>query len=116
MSIKLPACVIVANRTFRVVAMTADERDNIGDGVCNWSVDEIKINTDQSDINVLETLLHEVGHAVNASANITDASTEEDGVTRTTPIWMSVWRDNPDLLELLTWYTFDQRKLFVAPP
>jgi hypothetical protein len=102
----LPSRIVVAHQFYDVVEMTDEElqsEDAEGRCVIRWG--KIKINPKQSDDLVLETLLHEIGHAVNAVACIDDHTTEEDAVTRTTPIWMAVWRENPALLDLLTEYT-----------
>lgn len=102
--IELPRRIRVLNRTYIVKAMTTEDGEHIGDGVCNPRREIIKISLDQSNNNILETLFHEVAHAVNSAASLGDSSSEEDYVTRTTPIWMAVWRDNPELFQLLVNY------------
>ena len=46
----------------------------------------------------IETLLHELLHAINQLADITDDTAEEDVVTRTTPYLLALIRDNPELI------------------
>lgn len=99
---KLPPYVAIVHRTFRVVELDEDLRYCVSDdGLIDFEHDTITVNPCLSPAQVLETLLHEVGHAVHAVAAINDHSSEEEIVSRTTPIWMAVWRDNPLLLDLL---------------
>lgn len=99
---KIPSRIRVVNRTFAVRLMDNEAvRCSGSDGICDPIDDNIYLNTDQSESQVLETLLHEVGHAINVIVGINDDSTEEDFIRRSTPIWMSVWRDNPDLFSLI---------------
>lgn len=103
--IRLPEKILVGHLVYTVRPMTADEADESGaEGICSQRRETIRVSTAQCDRLMLETLLHEVGHAINWLAAIDDSASEEDYVLRTTPIWMTVWRDNPDLLDLLLDY------------
>ena len=100
---KLPKSIRVVNRVFEVREMEGDfVRCCSADGLCDHNDDVIHVNTNQSRSQVIETLLHEVGHAINAVVGINDDSTEEEFVRRSTPIWMAVWRENPELFRLFS--------------
>lgn len=98
---ELPPVIVVGATRYRVVEMTEEERDHVGHGVCNPAMGLIKIDMKQCDDQLLETLLHEVGHAVCSTAAITDHASQEDYILRTTPIWMQVWRENLRLMTML---------------
>ena len=103
--IQLPNIVRVANATYSITTFTSEELEtNDNHGHCIYHRTAIRVSTAQSDAMILDTLLHEIGHAVNHAAGLNDQSTEEDFVLRATPIWMCVWRDNPALLQLLNDY------------
>ena len=98
----LPTYVAVAHRTFKVIELDEDLRSCVNDdGLIDFESDSITINTAISEAQVVETLLHEIAHAVNAVANVNDHTSEEESVTRTIPIWMCVFRDNQKLVDLL---------------
>tara|TARA_R110000868_G_scaffold82356_6_gene232634 strand:- start:5123 stop:5449 length:327 start_codon:yes stop_codon:yes gene_type:complete len=50
---------------------------------------------------VRDTLFHEVKHAVNFVADLSNGSTEEEFVTRSTPMELEVLRNNEDLTMFL---------------
>jgi hypothetical protein len=101
--IELPKSIRILHRDYSV-RYFPDDVDPECDGLCEFRIGRISSVTTLSNDLILETLLHEVNHAVNFAANVDDETTEEDQVHRTTPIWMQVWRDNPELLNLLTRY------------
>lgn len=102
---ELPSSVVVGHLVYSVEFMTVDDVSNYdADGYCNSKLAAIKINPNQHSWVVFETLIHELGHAVNAMAHVEDDTKEEDLVLRTTPIWLTVWRDNPELLAILCRY------------
>jgi len=104
--IELPPNVRICNRDYRLRYFHDDEAESEGaDGLIHYRSGLIRIQSLQDNTSILETVLHEVAHAINQVANVnSDETTEEELVTRTTPIWMCVWRDNPDLLGLVNQY------------
>ena len=50
--------------------------------------------------NQIETLWHEIKHAINTQMDLSDDSTEEDFVLRGTKGELAVFRSNPCLLEM----------------
>lgn len=91
----------VGHLDYKVVAMRGAEADEIGHGVCNFHTCIIKIDTSQCFQRQVETLWHEVKHAVHKLADLTDSSTEEEYCMRAAPLEIAVLRDNPRLMELL---------------
>ena len=74
-------------------------------GMCLPEYLKIRVNHELPDQAKLECLWHEIAHAVNYVACIDDSTTEEDMVRRTSPVWLAVFRDNPELLDLLIDYS-----------
>jgi hypothetical protein len=101
--IELPKSIRILHRDY-LVQYFPEDGDHGCDGICEFRIGRISIVTTLSNDLIFETLIHEIGHAVNYAADIDDPSTEEEQVHRTTPIWMQVWRDNPELLNLLQRY------------
>jgi len=99
---KLPKFIQVLHRAFEVKEVSADDMPNDNAGLIQYDRDLIWVSRDQSDAQVIETLLHEVHHAVNHVMGVSDATTEEDGTRRTSVVWLCVWRDNPVLLRTLS--------------
>lgn len=72
------------------------------DADCQFSSGVINVCTEgHCDASVLESLWHEVSHAINRLASITDRTDEEEQVLRTSPIWIQVFRDNPGFRSLI---------------
>ena len=86
---------------YKILSMTSAEIDEVGHGVCNFSSCVIKIDTTQCHQKQVETLWHEVKHAVHKLADLGDDSKEEEYCMRAAPLEISVMRDNPRLMELL---------------
>lgn len=105
---KFPAKIRVCHATVSVLAMTRDETEEVGDGVCVSYRDIIKINTDLSDANQLETLWHELKHRINVIAGIGDDTREEESVSRSAPLEIAVLMDNPDLLDFIKRVALDR--------
>ena len=90
------------HRTFRIEPLSAHEsRHAWADGFCDCTQDLIRVNLELTEPRVFEILIHEVAHAVHTVAGLSDESSEEDFTLRATPVWLCVWRDNPQLAELL---------------
>ena len=94
----LPTHVRISYSQFHVQPMTAAEADEVGDGCCNLRDCVIKVNTTQSWQRQVETLWHEVKHAIHAHADLTDESKEEDFCTRAAPYELAVLVHNPKLV------------------
>lgn len=71
------------------------------DGLCDKDNCVIEVANGMSDALKVETLLHEIGHAVNSVAGLTDESTEEEFVARSTPLWILVFKENPLLIQCI---------------
>jgi len=61
----------------------------------------IKVNFSTDKINALDTLLHEINHAIYWCYGIEDDDKEERVVSAFTGAWIQVYRDNPWLLEFI---------------
>ena len=51
----------------------------------------------------LDTMIHEIGHAIYHFYNITDEDVEERIVNQMGVAWAQVWVDNPDLVKFLNY-------------
>lgn len=103
----LPKAIRIGNRDYAVRFFEADEEKLATDDLSGhviFAAGLIRIAKGQDKTWLLETLLHEIGHAINKLADLSDSSTEEDHVLRATPLWMAVFRDNQALLHLLNRY------------
>ena len=87
---------------FAVKQMTPDEVEEVGHGVCNYSTCTIKIDTTQNMQCQIETLWHEVKHAIHNIADLGDESKEEEFVTRSAPLEIDTLRRNPGLMDLIS--------------
>ena len=100
----LPPYVIVGPYKYRIIDMSAEDFDE-EEGGCNHNNLVIKVYTqNRAPEFVLDTLWHEISHAVNHVADVNDETKEEDQVTRTTPVWLQVIRDNHGLWNVLDHY------------
>lgn len=63
----------------------------------------IRVDREQADQVVIETLFHEVDHAIFDLAGVDDKTPVEDIITRTSPLRLAVYRDNPQLVALIEW-------------
>ncbi len=72
-----------------------------------YSADEliIRIDVTQKEQRVVETLIHEIIHAIYNLYNINDDDKEERIVSAMSRGWLQVYRDNPDLLKLIHCHT-----------
>ncbi len=73
----------------------------------NWgrfSANEMLIEIDMtrpSKLHILDTLIHEINHAVYWIYNIYDDDKEERIVSTFAKAWLQIYRDNPDLLRFI---------------
>lgn len=70
-------------------------------GECSPTKLEIRIKPNLAESQKRETLWHEVKHAVNELAGLSDGAKEESFVKRGAPLELDVLRRNPELLEYL---------------
>jgi hypothetical protein len=61
----------------------------------------IRVDPQADRIKVLDTLLHEIGHAIFWAYNIDDKDDEERTVGIQASAWTQIYRDNPDLLRFI---------------
>ena len=61
----------------------------------------IKIDFSAEKTQVLDTLIHEINHAVYWAYHIEDDDKEERVVSIFTSAWVQIYRDNPDLIEFI---------------
>lgn len=69
-----------------------------------WSAIEQKIGVDGSIINIykfLDTLIHEINHAIWWAYGIEDDDKEERVVATMATGWVQIYRDNPGLLKFI---------------
>lgn len=100
----LPETIRVGPFKYNVIPMKDGESEQLdAHGSCSNKNLVIKIDKGQADQMVVETLFHEIEHAINHLADVDDKTEEEDAVRRTTPLRLAVFRDNPDLFRLLKW-------------
>jgi len=62
----------------------------------------IRVDPNADRIKVLDTLLHEINHAVFWAYNIDDKDDEERTVGHMASAWTQIYRDNPDLLRFIS--------------
>lgn len=65
---------------------------------------ELKIRIDETlvPVQMVDTLLHEIGHAIYWAYNIEDEDKEERIVSTQATAWTQIFRDNPELLSFIT--------------
>jgi hypothetical protein len=56
-----------------------------------------------SKMSCLNTLIHEIGHAIYFFYGIEDADEEEKTVNQMGVGWAQIWKDNPDLVKFLNY-------------
>lgn len=101
----LPDEIIIGPYTYRVRELTEEEYECDDEGGISHVNLVIRLHLrNRNPQFVLDTLLHEVSHGVNHVAGVDDDTKEEDQVTRTTPVWMQVYRDNPTFWNMLDAY------------
>lgn len=77
-----------------------------------WSSLELTVRLDVSvhPLKVLDTLLHEINHAVYWAYGLVDEDNEERTVFTLSKAWTQIYRDNPDLLPWISAVAGDQVK------
>lgn len=102
----LPTTIRIGHIDYRVLQATEPwHRETESYGITDPERGTITIYHDNQPLPVvLETLWHEVNHAINVLTNVTDKTDEEDQVRRTSPVWLQVFRDNPQFLQMVNTY------------
>jgi hypothetical protein len=59
----------------------------------------LRVCMNDSDLAVLNTLIHEINHAIHWHYRLESASEEEDMVCRQSSAWTQVYKDNPHLVK-----------------
>ena len=99
----LPEKIKVAGIDVKLIDWCPEEADEFGAyGIFSPGRSLIKIDTSKNEHKVVETLIHEVLHAIYAGYFIS----EDDGEERTVSVMAAgltqVFRDSPELLDLIT--------------
>lgn len=104
----LPRRVRIAGLDFTLKVVGPDKRPEIdkNNGLCLPDSREVLLDAEmvrESDPSlILNTVVHELTHAVNSHFGVTDASTEEDFCTNHTNGVVAMWLDNPKLVAWIT--------------
>lgn len=95
----LPKAVKVGPHTFTVVERgKAWEAMTGAYGHTNYNDYSIDVVTEHRLSNVVDTLLHEIFHAIFYTYDLKDEDVEEKVVRVGTTAWLQVMRDNPELM------------------
>lgn len=103
----LPKKVRVAWADFAIEVARISEMEDDNLGLCKPRYSTIYIDTDQSDDAALDTVVHEILHAVWYTQNLNDKAKEEDAVTSLAHGLILLFRDNPKLLD---WFVREIKK------
>ena len=100
---KLPSFVKVGPFKFTISQETETwSSTNECQGRCNYNTHHIEVVTENRTIShVLDTLLHEISHAVWWSMDLADSDKEEPIVRRMSTGWTQVFVDNPELVKFI---------------
>lgn len=100
---KLPKSLRIGPFDYAVRMWTDEQsKSHEADGMCSETT--IFIRRSLEDQRMLETLLHELLHAIHDIADLGDKSDEEEFTRRSAPLLLCVFRDNPELLSLINKY------------
>jgi len=105
----LPRRIHIGPYTFRVVFATArHEQLRDSDGCCVFSELRIYLRTNLNLQLAVNTVVHEVTHAINFAYGIEDGATEEFFTTNHSTGQVDVWVRNP---RLMNWYVKQIRRI-----
>ena len=103
--ISIPETIKIGHLSVKVISIDQKEADSIGaDGLFCYRHATMRINCDQNESQVVETVIHECLHALWAVAGFTSKDDEEDHVSRLSPLLLMLLADNPQLVDLLDRY------------
>lgn len=94
---RLPKRVKIGAYTYTIERLTATDTDlgEGNDGITNFDSLRVLIHDTLNFQNVVNTLYHELNHAVNHVFGIDDNSSEEDIATQSANGWLALRIDNP---------------------
>lgn len=98
----LPQTIKVACFDYKIVKWTyqqASEKRRYGE--CSSYTQEIRIDETLKSYKLLDTLIHEINHAIYWAYNIQDEDMEERIVTSFATAWTQIYRDNINLLKFI---------------
>ena len=98
----LPEKVKVAGIDVKLIDWCPEEADEFGAyGIFSAGRSLIKVDTSKDEVKVIETLIHEVLHAICAGYHIREDDDEERTVSVMATGLTQVFRDSPELLDLI---------------
>ena len=108
---KLPKTIRISAHDFTIKEWNAIESHDSG-LYGQWSelALEIRVNSTLKLYQVLETLLHEINHAIVRFYNIKEGDNHERVVEAMSVGWTQVYRDNPTLISWIKHVTKYERK------
>lgn len=93
----------VAHVDFEIQMWTTDTATALARyGECDNHKNIIKLDPDIKGFMLLETLIHEITHAIYWYYDIQDEDIEERVVSKLGVGWAQVYRDNPELIKLIS--------------
>lgn len=98
---KLPSVIKVGHIDFSIVLASGADIGAYGD--CHLDEQRIRIDKDLKPHVMVETVIHEALHACWPSHMKTTGGTEESVVASLSPNLAQVWRDNPALVQWISW-------------
>lgn len=103
MSITLPKSIKIGPFIFSIIARSENwQHDNDACGMCNTDHHSIDVVTERRTAGfILDTLIHEIQHAIWWVMDLKDEDKEEEVVRRLATGWSMVYVDNPALLEFI---------------
>jgi hypothetical protein len=102
--LNIPASIKVAGETIVIETYGMETAGATGIfGAFNALHAKLIICDELSKMACLNTMLHEIGHAIYFFYGIEDADEEEKTVNQMGIGWAQIWKDNPDLVKFLTY-------------
>lgn len=101
--VPLPTNIKIAAFDFAVVKWTHKEATAVGRfGECSTFEQVIRLDESLQSIKLVDTLIHEIGHAIYWAYCIEDGDKEERVVSTMATAWTQVFRDNPYLVKFIS--------------
>lgn len=98
-----PKSVKVAAFDFKIEPWTAIQAHSSRKyGECSVEEFTIRIQENLDHFKAIDSLMHEIGHAIYWAYSIEDEDKEERVVSTFGTAWTQVFRDNPDVIRFLT--------------
>lgn len=97
----LPKRVKVGPYTYRIIPAPAGS-PGLGEnnyGMTVFDIATIYLDENMDAARLLNTTIHEIGHAINQAYGVVDGVEEETVATQSANGWMQVYIDNPRLLQ-----------------